>query len=189
MLNQFRGVSVLHLMPILLVAVYALFFHGADSFRAVVANIKQFLLANIKVVWVVAAGIVGVVLLYYLSRTGNEGTVHPLDRAFRTLLENTLGVRPRTKELLTQPLFIMGIYLFIRYAGKRAALALVVAGTMGMLSVVDTFAHLHTPLSISSLRVVYGALISAVIAVVYFAAWELLVRGWNRWRTMLQPQV
>lgn len=181
-LNQFRGVSVLHLMPIVLVAVYAMFFHGAETFGQVLNNIKRFLFANIKVVWVAAAGAAGVVLLYYMSRTGNEGTVLSIDRAFRAFLEDTFGVRPRTKELLTQPLLVMGFYLFLRHKGRPWIWALAVAGSMGMLSPVDTFAHLHSPVAVSSLRVLYGALVSVGISLVYFAAWEIVVRGWKRWR-------
>jgi hypothetical protein len=186
-LNQFRGVSLLHTLPILLAALYAFFFHGAGGLLDVLGRFKRFLTLHIQIVWVAAAGVIGIVLMYYLTRTGNNAMVLPLDREFRALLENTLGIRPRTKELLTHPLFIMGIFLFMRY-GKRAALALVVAGSMAQLSVVDTFAHLHTPLWISALRVLYGAVISIGIALVYLAAWELLVRGWNRWRTYRLPQ-
>lgn len=187
-IQQFRGVSVLHILPIGLVALYALFFYGSESFGQVVGRIRRFLFANIKVIWVVIGGITGVILMYYLSRTGNSGVVLPWDRAFRELLEQTLGVRPRTKELITLPLYILGIYWFVRYRWVPAALVLVTAGTMGMLSVVDTFAHLHTPLDISGLRVLFGACISAGLAFLYYAAWELLMRGWKRWGHMLLPR-
>jgi len=186
-LNQFRGVSVLHTLPMALVALYLMFFFGTSSYGQAIERIRKFLLANIQIIWVVATAFAGVVFFYYLTRTGNQSTVLPIDRAFRALLENTFGIRPRTKELITHPLFIMGIFLLLRY-GKNAALALITIGSMAMLSVVDTFAHLHTPLWISSLRVLYGALISVGIALVYYAAWELLVRGWRRWRKVLLPQ-
>jgi hypothetical protein len=182
-LNQFRGVSLLHVLPIALVALYALFFHRAETFGQALGNVKRFLMADIKVVWAFAAAVIGAVMLYYLSRTGNEGVVLPFDRAFRAFLEDTFGVRPRTKELLTQPLLVMAFYLFLRHRGKAAAwtLALATAGTMGVLSPVDTFAHIHTPLDISSLRVLYGALLSVAIALVYVAVWEIAARSWKRW--------
>jgi len=186
-INQFRGVSVLHVLPIFLVALYALFFHRAETFGQVLRNVRRFLLADIKVVWAAAAAVIGAVMLYYLSRTGNEGVVLPIDRAFRSFLENTFGVRPRTKELLTQPLLVMGFYLFLRYREKAGGwmLALAAAGTMGILSPVDTFAHIHSPLAISALRVLYAALLSAGIALVYIAVWEMAAkmaaRSWRRW--------
>lgn len=185
-IQLFRGVSVLHVLPIALVSVYLMFFHGTDRFAEALGRLRTFLWLNVRVVYVLAAALAGALFLYYLSRTGNEAMVLPFDREFRAFLENTLGVRPRTKELITHPLFIMGIYLWLRHR-RRAALALTAVGTMAMLSVVDTFAHLHTPLHISALRVVYGMLISIVIAAVYFAAWELMARGWNRWRERIAP--
>lgn len=184
-LNQFRGVSVLHVLPIFLVAVYVLFFNRAETFGQVLGNMRRFLLANIKVVWVMAGAVIGVVMLYYLSRTGNEGVVLPFDRQLRTMLEGTFGVRPRTKEMLTQPLMILAFYLFWRHRGQAWAWALAVAGTMGILSPVDTFAHLHTPLAISALRVLYGALISIGLALAYWAIWEFAARSWTRWRHKL----
>jgi len=188
-LNQFRGVSVLHVLPIALVAMYALFFHRAETFGQVLRNVRRFLVADIKVVWAVAAAVIGAVMLYYLSRTGNEGVVLPADRAFRAFLEETFGVRPRTKELLTQPFVILAFYLFLRCRENNGGwmLALAAAGTMGMLSPVDTFAHLHSPLGISALRVLYGALLAAGIALVYIAAWEFAARSWKRWRMSRLP--
>lgn len=183
-LNQFRGVSVLHMLPILLVALYVVCFHRTSSFREVIQRSKTILLLNIRVFWVVLGAVAAVVLLYYMSRTGNEGTVSPLERMFRSLLENTLGARPRNKELITHPFIILGLYLFLRYR-KYGILTLFIAGTMGQLSVVDTFAHLHTPLDISLLRVVYGVIISCLIALVYVAVWGILVRSWRRWQHLL----
>lgn len=184
-LNQFRGVSVLHILPIMLVALYVIFFHRTSSLWEAVGRAKHLLGLNIRVFWVVLAGFAGIVLLYYMSRTGNQGSVSPYERMFRSLLEDTLGARPRTKELITHPFIIMGLYLFVRYR-QNGILALFVIGTMGQLSVVDTFAHLHTPLDISILRVIYGVIISSFIALVYVAVWELLVRGWRRWQHVFQ---
>ncbi|MEX2415924.1 MAG: DUF5693 family protein [Paenibacillaceae bacterium] len=184
-LNQFRGVSVLHTLPIMLVALYVVLFHRTSSLWEVVGRTKHLLALNIRVFWVVLAGFAGVVLYYYMSRTGNQGSVSPYEKMFRSLLENTLGARPRTKELLTHPFIIIGLYLFVKYR-KHGILAFFVIGTMGQLSVVDTFAHLHTPLDISILRVIYGVIISSFIALVYVAVWELLVRGWRRWQQVFQ---
>jgi hypothetical protein len=184
-LNQFRGVSVLHALPIMLVAIYVVLFHRTSSLWDVIRRTKHLLILNIRVFWVVLAGFAGVVLLYYMSRTGNQGSVSPYEKMFRSLLENTLGARPRTKELLTHPFIIVGLYLFVKYK-KHALLAFLIAGTMGQLSVVDTFAHLHTPLDISTLRVIYGVIISGFIALGYVVVWELLVRSWRRWQHVFQ---
>lgn len=178
-LEQFRGVSVLHLAPIALVAVYWLLFSERMTYRERVLRARRILSSNISVLWVIAAAVIAAAGFYYLSRTGNEGQASALERYFRSFLENTLGVRPRTKEfLISHPLFLLGAYLSFKY---RNALLLVLVGVIGQASVVDTFAHLHTPLMISSIRVVYGLVFGTLIGFGLIAVWEIVVRSWHRW--------
>jgi len=186
-LRQYRGVSLLHLAPIALAFAYVLFFHGETSLRGVALRVRSFLMTNITVLWVALAAVAGVAALYYMSRTGNAGTTSGLERAFRELLQDTLGVRPRTKEfLLAHPAFVLGAYLAAT-TRRKLGLLLIAVGSIGQLSIVDTFAHLHTPLVISLIRVVYGLMIGLVIGLILIAIWRLLERGWTRWARWLQP--
>lgn len=182
-LQQFRGVSVLHLAPIALAGLYWLLFSERMTYKERVLRGRQILTSNISVLWVIAAAIIAAAGFYYLSRTGNEGQASSLERYFRSFLENTLGVRPRTKEfLISHPIFILGAYLSYKY---RSALLLILAGVIGQASVVDTFAHLHTPLMISSIRVVYGLAFGTLIGIGFIAVWEIVVRSWRRWAPRL----
>jgi hypothetical protein len=184
-LEQFRGVTALHLVPIVLAAVYYLFFNEASTYSEKGAKIKKVLSAHISVLWVICAAVVVAAGLYYLSRTGNEGQASAVERLFRSFLENTLGVRPRTKEfLIAHPLFLLGVYLVARY---RGAMILILAGVIGQASIVDTFAHLHTPLLISMIRIVYGIVFGSIIGYVMIAVWELVARRWRAWVKPLQP--
>jgi uncharacterized membrane protein len=121
--------------------------------------------------------------LYYMSRTGNAGQTTELERLFRSTLQDALGVRPRTKEFLfAHPLFILGAYLVARVkAQRRIGLLFMAIGSIGQLSVVDTFAHLHTPLFISAIRVGYGLLFGILIGLVLIVLWKFAERGWRRW--------
>lgn len=182
-IDQFRGVSVLHLMPILLVALYWLLFSEDLTHREKLQRAKKLLASHISVLWVVGAAVVVAVTMYYLSRTGNEGQASAFERLFRSFLENTLGVRPRIKEFLfSHPLFILGAYLCVKY---RSALLLILVGVIGQASIVDTFAHLHTPLVISSIRIVYGLGFGLLIGIGLIAVWEIVVRSWRRWTPLL----
>nr|WP_309123151.1 DUF5693 family protein [Paenibacillus sp.] len=186
-LRQYRGVSLLHLAPIALAFAYVLFFHGETSLRGVALRIRSFLMTNITVLWVALAAVAGVGALYYMSRTGNAGTTTGLERAFRDALQDTLGVRPRTKEfLLAHPLFVLGVYLAAT-TRRKLGLFLIAVGSIGQLSIVDTFAHLHTPLVISLIRVFYGLAFGLVIGLILIAIWRLLERGWSRWARWLEP--
>jgi hypothetical protein len=178
-LQQFRGVGVLHLLPIAIAGLYLVFFSENNTYRDKIMNARRILTSFISVLWIVVAGIALAAVYYYLSRTGNEGQASTIEKLFRSFLENTLGVRPRTKEFLfAHPLFLLGAYLSVRY---RHAVYLIFIGVIGQLSIVDTFAHLHTPLHISLIRITYGLVFGALIGLVLIAAWEILTRSWKRW--------
>ncbi|CAM4501993.1 DUF5693 family protein [Paenibacillus typhae] len=178
-LEQFRGVSLLHLAPILLVSLYTVVF----SRRSSIVNFKKLLQSQITVVWILALLVIGAVGYYYLSRTGNSGTVSSLEIILRGKIEQFFGVRPRTKEfLIAHPLLLLGFFLSTRY---RDARVLIIIGTIGQLSIIDTVAHLHTPLYISSVRILLGLGLGLIIGLLLIVIWQLLegriVRGYNKW--------
>ncbi|GGA13752.1 hypothetical protein GCM10008018_68300 [Paenibacillus marchantiophytorum] len=178
-LQQFRGVSALHLLPIAVAGLYLLFFSENNTYGDKIAKVRKIFSSYISVLWIVVAGIILAAGYYYLSRTGNEGQASSVEKLFRSFLENTLGVRPRTKEFLfAHPLFLLGAYLSVRY---RNAIYVLFIGVMGQLSIVDTFAHLHTPLHISLIRITYGLVFGALIGIVLIIAWEIITRSWKRW--------
>nr|WP_254777077.1 DUF5693 family protein [Paenibacillus sp. yr247] len=178
-IQQFRGVSALHLLPIAIVGLYLLFFSENNTYSEKATKVRGMLSSYISVLWIVVAGIALAAGYYYLSRTGNEGQASTVEKLFRSFLENTLGVRPRTKEFLfAHPVFLIGAYLAVRY---RNAVYLMFIGVIGQLSIVDTFAHLHTPLHISLIRITYGVVFGALIGIVLIFALEIITRSWKRW--------
>ncbi|EFM09045.1 conserved hypothetical protein [Paenibacillus curdlanolyticus YK9] len=181
-LQQFRGVSLLHIAPIGLVALYVFLYTGTS----VLANLRRLLSIQITVFWIAVVGILGIVGLYYLSRTGNAGHASSLEMLMRNTLETTFGVRPRSKEfLLAHPLLLLGLFLALRY---RAAWVLIIVGSIGQLSMVDTFAHIHTPMHISLIRDLLGLGLGAIIGCVLIAVWQIGEGVWHRWlRTRIVP--
>ncbi|MDQ0192207.1 DUF5693 family protein [Paenibacillus wynnii] len=179
-LEQFRGVSLLHIAPIGLVALYVLLYRGEFTFN----KTGNLLRMPVTVAMVILAGVLGVLGLYYISRTGNSGSVSSLEMSFRTFLENTVHVRPRNKEfLLAHPLFILGAFLALKY--RNAAFLMIVA-VIGQLSMVDTFAHIHSPLLISLVRGLLGLGLGAIIGIVAVLAWQIAERCWKRWSPLLK---
>ncbi len=179
-LEQFRGVSLLHLAPIVLVTLYLFLYTGTQS---VWANLRKLLSLQVTVLWVVVAAVLGVVGMYYMSRTGNSGQASGLEIIVRNLLETTIGVRPRFKEFLfAHPLFLLGLYLALRY---RAAWIVFIIASIGQLSMLDTFAHIHTPLYISAIRVALGLGIGAIIGLAAIGVWQLAEGAWRRWSPKL----
>lgn len=174
-LEQFRGVSLLHLAPIALVAVYVFFYNS----QLTVGKLRELLTKPITVTWIILAAVVGIIGYYYLSRTGNSGQVSSVELVIRHFLESTFGVRPRFKEfLLAHPLLLLGLFLSLRY---RAAWLLIIIGSIGQLSMVDTFAHLHTPLYISMIRVLLGLGTGMIIGCILIVAWQLVEGALRKW--------
>lgn len=178
-LDQFRGVSLLHLAPIALTALYVLFYRKNSAF----GSVGKIMRMPVTIAMVVIVAIAGVAGLYYLSRTGNSGSASSLEIAFRNLLENTVGVRPRTKEfLLGHPIFIAGIFVALKY---RHAIYVLIIASIGQLSMVDTFAHIHTPIWISLVRDLLGIGFGIIVGLVFVLLWQIIERCWKKWSPLL----
>lgn len=174
-LSQFRGVSLAHLAPPLLLMGLMLW----QMHRLSVASGKKLLNEPIRIYQALLFGFIGFLGFYYLSRTGNSGVMIPFEAEFRAWMQDVFGVRPRTKEfLLAHPLLIAIIYYWnrLRYIKWLLPVALI-----GQISIVNTFTHLHTPTAISLLRSVYGIGLGAVIGLLVISVSEM---AWRQWKTV-----
>lgn len=178
-IQLFRGVSVFHVLPVLTVLLYVLYVRAAYRWSGVWAQVRSFCFARINLLTLVGLVLLGGALFFYLSRTGNAGKALDVERWMRQGLQDALGVRPRTKEILfAYPALCLTL---ATRKGVRSWLVVVgmLAGTIGLLSLVGTFAHLHTPLEISLLRAVYGVLIGFVIGSLVWGVGVLLRKMWR----------
>lgn len=180
-LNQFRGVSLLHAAPILLIAVFVILYRGGQPFR----QIGKLFRTPITLLWVVAGVVIAGAGMYYLSRTGNAGKVSSIEMVMRTFLENTFHVRPRNKEIAMHPLFLLGIFLSIRY---RNAVYIMIFAVIGQLSMVDTFAHIHSPMKISLARDLLGLGIGFILGLIAIVVWQIAEGCWKKWSPRLKQQ-
>ena len=150
-IDSFRGVKLIYIVPIAVILIYAIW-------EYLIPLMKE----SVKYWHVALLGIIAVLGLYYIGRTGNEGTVSDFEVQARLLLEKILYVRPRTKEFLIGfPLFILALHIGKTY--KMASYFLLVGAVIGFLSMVNTFTHLHIPLSISLLRSLYSIVLGLII--------------------------
>lgn len=174
--DQFAGVKVAHLLPVVILT--ALFAGGIGwtsetwgvQKRRIIRKFKE-LGANPVLMWQ-AIGTLAVLVLVgvMVARSGNDSGmgVSPLEMKFRSILDKILFVRPRTKEfLIGYPLLLTGIVFALR-GYKQWAAPLVVVGTIGLVSALNTFCHLHTPLMISALRIVNGTVVGALFGIVLY---------------------
>jgi hypothetical protein len=178
-LEQFRGVTLLHIVPIVLVMIYLILFSESNARSNKWETLKKYLTSPVNLLLLIGMISSLFILNYYLSRTGNSGEASSTETIYRSLLENTLGTRPRTKEfLISHPIFIFSVYLLFKY---KHAIYLALIGVIGQLSIVNTFTHLHTPIEISLTRVIHGLWIGTLLGIIFIFIWEIMTWGWNKW--------
>lgn len=172
----FRGVKLVYVVPLVAMVILVLPW-----------IIREPLLPFMKRLWkhpitvghVVLSLIIFALLAYYVLRSGNTGTASALELAARQKLEEWLYVRPRTKEfLLGFPAYLLA--LFVINKQKQLGAILLVVGTIGWLSMINTFTHLHIPLFISFVRTMYslglGLFIGIALIYAYKWVWKKVIR-------------
>ena len=201
-IDLYRGVKIMQLIPIgLFVLAYLLVYayEETGAREAVLAHVgprgekgrvKRFnayfaglMQTPMKLGWflavvvlAVAAVFVLLVFIYYMYRTGNSTTTSASELAFRNFLENTLIARPRTKEMLIGWPMLMLFAWSLRRGMRFLPMAFGLGMTIGLVSVVNTFLHIRTPLLLSLLRTGWGILFGLLIGIAAVVAAELIYR-------------
>ncbi len=170
-IDQFAGVKLAHIVPILIGA-FAIA-SGIVWSPASLKEQKERIARNIDriaknpvLVWQAAVAfiILGSVA-FLVARSGNEAGVgvSPIELKIRAMLDKLLYVRPRTKEFLVgHPALYLGIACLM--AGKRNwAAPLMIIGIIGLVSLVNTFCHSHTPIALTIARTFVGAVVGLFI--------------------------
>ncbi|MCS6949234.1 MAG: DUF5693 family protein [Armatimonadota bacterium] len=176
--NQFAGIKLAHLVPLLLVAwAYVLeTIHAsspADVWQRVRQQWKQIASYPVTVGLAGATLVVLFLVALLLMRTGNEPGVEvsALEMKMRGWLEQNLHVRPRTKEfLIGHPALILALALAWAGVHRGVWVPLLLVGVLGQVSVVNTLCHIHTPLALSLPRILLGWALGATIGVLAFLA-------------------
>ncbi|WP_341875675.1 DUF5693 family protein [Defluviitalea saccharophila] len=176
-IDMFRGAKVAHVIPLVLVLLLLEYKRGGLE----VHKIKKFLRNPITYLTLVVVGILGIALIIYVQRTGNTGQTSAYEVMFRNALRKILGVRPRTKEfLIGHPLMLMMLY----YGYKEKYFPLLLGAVIGQISLVNTYAHIHTPIMISLIRSFHGIWIGIIggVILILMVNWIIkLGRRWNLW--------
>ncbi|WP_018248003.1 DUF5693 family protein [Orenia marismortui] len=176
-----RGIKLSFILPFILSFIYYLYYQY-NNFRDLKASVIKLLKRPLFLYDIVIILVVIVVTIIYLSRTGNNPIipVSDLELKFRELLEEILIVRPRFKSFLFgHPLLILGIYLSHK---KRGYLWINLLGLIGQINIINTFSHLHTPLLISTIRVLIGIVLGSAIGLLLIIIFDGISDRYNRLR-------
>ncbi len=161
-IERFRGVkAVLALPPLIALALYLF----TDRFGSPIDDQRAAFNAPVRIgqllLGVLIVGAAGLILL----RSGNQSDIAPssLELSLRSGLTSLLSVRPRFKE------FVVGFPLLMLLpallpAHRRIVGWLLAFGIgVGIGDLIDTFSHIHTPIVVSLIRVLIGAVIGCLL--------------------------
>ncbi len=182
--TYFHGVKAALLLPPLLGAAAFLGILGLEGrdepgWRRLLAEGRCLAELGLRFKHAVALGaFLGVVALL-LIRSGNAPTafIPALELKMRALLEEVLVARPRTKEFLFGHPALMLAAFFYRRGERLTALLLAVAGSLGLVSLVNSFEHLRTPVLFSLLRSLNGLALGLLAGAAATGLVQALWRG------------
>ena len=181
----FRGVKVSQLAPLALFCVIYILRFGYDrpvrdmnENETYILDLKALVNERIKVLHLLILGLVGLLGVVYIARTGHETTIQPsnLEMLFRNFLEYNFLARPRSKELLLAFPAVMVVSYFALKGWKSLVFPFAAVVMIGVTSVVNTFSHLRAPLYLSIARTIYGAGLGALIGIIGILVINVLVR-------------
>ncbi|MDR1160342.1 MAG: DUF5693 family protein, partial [Syntrophomonadaceae bacterium] len=102
---------------------------------------------------------------YYIARSGNNVTqVSSFELRLREVLEMMFLARPRFKEfLIGYPAIIAAVYLYQKYRQSFVLFIMGLAAVIGSISMVNSFCHVFTAVSISWSRTLWGLVIGVLL--------------------------
>ncbi len=182
-LDSFRGVKIAFTLPLLLICVYYIGRYGTgervsqeQDFSDFIKNIMEFIEYHVKVKHLILLTVAAAAAAVYILRSGNlPGIgVSSLEAGMRTFLEQVFTARPRTKEfLIGHPLLILLVGVKMIPILEKYIPFLALGASVGQISIVNTFSHLHIPIITSVCRTVYGIIIGLILGLILL----ILVKG------------
>jgi hypothetical protein len=168
-LEPFKGVSLTLLVPPLLVALSFI----PQKIRPWVAHLWAH---PIKLGEAALVGLGLGLLVVVVLRRGNDAPAVPeWELKLRSVLQD-LMVRPRFKEIFAHALAPIALLFPWPLWIKNAMLVMV---AVGIGSILNTFSHYHTPLSISTFRVLNGIVAGLILGFVGLWVLRRLQRWWS----------
>ena len=182
----FRGIKLTFILPLILVGIaflqrFDIFDGRMDDTDGVMNQLSKIMDMPVKIKTLVIMLVVLLAGVVFVARSGHTSgmPVSNLELRFRAFLEQAFYARPRTKELLIgHPAFMLAAMAFWRKWPTMVFFALVLVAAIGQGSMVETFAHMRTPVYMSFMRgiggIVLGAAIGAV-AMVLIELWQVIL--------------
>lgn len=187
-IDIYRGVKVTFILPVLLVMLwYTQRFNVLSEGQAgrLFINLKRLLSETITVKHVAVLGFLAFVAYIFVGRSGHtDGVPVPaIEIKMRLFLEQIMYARPREKEfLIGHPAFYLAAFAAYKQAPRVWQMLLVAGATIGQGSLVQTFAHMRTPIVMSFVRALDGYLLGAILGIFAIIALAILLPYIQKWQ-------
>lgn len=165
----FYGVKISLLLPILVTICNAYMIYHRDNIS--LKELPKAMWSWMKQInkWILIP--IGVVILlglvYYLIRSGKSNLILPMEDSFRKWLTDVFYIRPRFKEFLFgYPAFALFLYFGVTNVKTEWKILCGIFATVLFTSLLNTFCHTFTAVTVSLLRVVNGLLCGILVSAV-----------------------
>lgn len=172
----FHGTKITLTLPPVFgaVAFCLMFMNKKDSFLSKTIDVLK---ADIKVYWVLLAGVLGAVGYIYILRSGNVTSISGVETLLRNSITELLTARPRTKEfLIGWPCLVLFVYYFKNTELKLLQWGFATGAAILFASVINSFCHVFTGVLTIYSRVLNGMLVGAVVCVFVLVINAVIVR-------------
>lgn len=185
-MELFRGVKLTFVLPIFLsIFLYFSRFSLTNGTDGDLLSESKRILQSPVTIQLLVIGCIGLVGVYILlGRSGHTAgfEVPGWEIQLRSFLEKAFFTRPRSKELfIGHPALVMATYFWAVRSPRWLHFCATIAGSIGIASMVETFAHVRSPLSLSFVRGIDGLWPGAILGIVGILTCHLLYKCWKRW--------
>ncbi|MDR3560150.1 MAG: DUF5693 family protein [Negativicutes bacterium] len=179
----YRGVKLTFIMPLVLITLtylvrFSIFGDEQEKGgRDVIRQLVKILDYPVYFKTLVLVAFAGLAAWIFVGRSGHTAgvPVPAIELKLRAFLEDSMYARPREKEfLIGHPAFFLAVMAMYRHWPRFFHYILVVVATIGQGSLVETFAHIRTPIYMSLVRGLDGLLVGAVLGVLAVVGMQLL---------------
>lgn len=172
-IDIYRGVKLTFIMPLVLMTIlyvkrYDMLGVMGAGVKVAVSRVNDLLNKPITFKHIALLGVLGIVLLYFVARSGHSAgvPVAAIEVKMRLFLEQLMYARPRQKEfMIGHPAFFLAAYAAYNNAPRLMQYALTCGAVIGQASLVQTFCHMRTPVFMSTVRAIDGYVMGAVIGI------------------------
>lgn len=170
----YRGVKLTFVAPLILITLtflvrYDLFDAGPGQQRNMFTQLRKVLDCPVQLKGLLVLAIAAIAAWVFIGRSGHTAgvPVPALELKLRAFFEQMMYARPRGKEfMIGHPAFFLAVMAVFRQWPTALFYVLVIGATIAQGSLVETFAHIRTPVFMSFVRALDGLAVGILVGVI-----------------------